>query len=150
MADSESRVPCGRLVEWIPAGALEMYVTRPAESDALGFEQPLLVGPVRGRAAPGIHHAPGGQVVSGGQVCQDARDQPEMVRKPDEPCDHAVGRDLPFGNLPHDIADFGEKVFGEFQDAGITRTGGHAKSKLQVRRFWIFKGNRISILLLVE
>ena len=73
-----------------------------------------------------------------------------MVRKPDEPCDHAVSRDLPLGNLPHDIVDFGEEVFGEFQDAEITRTGGHAKSDLQVRRFWIFKGNRISILLLIK
>ena len=142
--------PGGELFEQIPAGALEMHVPRPAESDALGFEQQLLVGPVRGRAAPGIHHAPGGQVVIVRQACQGSRDQPEMVRKPDEPCDHAVSRDLPLGNLPHDIVDFGEEVFGEFQDAEITRTGGHAKSDLQVCRFWIFKGNRISILLLIK
>lgn len=142
--------PAGELFERIPAGTFEMHVTRPANTNALGFEHPLLPGPVRGRAPLGVHHTPARQVVSGGQVCQDARDQPEMVRKPDEPCDHAVSRDLPLGNLPHDIVDFGEKVFGEFQDAEITRTGGHAKSDLQVRRFWIFKGNRISILLLIK
>ena len=39
--------PGGELFEQIPAGALEMHVPRPAESDALGFEQQLLVGPVR-------------------------------------------------------------------------------------------------------